>query len=387
MSVNANQPGQGTIVALWYKWFGPAPVAPDASFKQRDAVRRAQTASWILLVVIMMVIVPVFGVLNKPFVLIPIFIVTVVDIVALILNKYKLTKVAGIIVLITIELGLLGTLLSEPGGMPVADLPLLDLLTQAVIVAACMIGAGWSFALMALNIGIIFGLLHSPAISPALRTAYALNPNIFVQAAEIQVMIAVITFILVYFSNRAIANLDRSEEIVAMERQELQRQQEELNLKQQLDEGIQQLMETHTQVANGNYAARAPLAQDNVLWRVAYSLNTLLARLASNANLEQERYKERRAIHELAESLQRGTMPQRTGTALDEVVVSLTPLILHSSNQYFQSTPTPAPAPAAPTSSAARIVPAASNSELRTQRQPDNASNANWQQQRRDPRI
>lgn len=372
MSVNANQPKQGTVVDLWYKWFGPAPVAPDAPFKQRDAVRRAQTASWILLVVIIVVIVPIFGVLNKPSVLIPIFIVIAIDIVALILNKYKHTKVAGVIVLVTIELGLLATLLSQPGGMPVADLPLLDLLVQSVIVAACMIGAGWSFAFMFLNIVIIFGILHSSAISPELTNAYALNPNIFVQAVEMQVIIAVITFILVYFSNRAIANLDRSEEIVAMERQELQRQQEELNLKQQLDEGIQQLMDTHTQVANGNYTARAPLAQDNVLWRVAYSLNTLLARLASNANLEQERYKERRAIHELAESLVHGTNLQRTGTALDEVIVALA---TRSNNQHSQT------APAAP---AARVVPATPNLEpLRTKMQPDAA---NWRQ-KRDPRI
>ncbi|BCL82259.1 hypothetical protein ccbrp13_47240 [Ktedonobacteria bacterium brp13] len=374
MSINLNPTRQGALVNQWYKWFGPAPVAPDASFKQRDAVRRAQTASWILLVVIILVLLPIPEVLDKPFVLIPIFIVAVCDVVALILNKYKQTKAAGIIVIITINFGLLGTLLSVPGGMPVADLPVLDLLIQSVIVAACMLGAGWSFVLMFVNIGIIFGLLHSPAISPELRAAYALNPNVFIQAVEVEAMVAVIVFILVYFSDRAIANLDRSEEIVAMERQELQRQQEELNLKQQLDEGIRQLMDTHTQVANGNYGARAPLAQDNVLWRVAYSLNTLLARLASNANLEQERYQERRAIRQLAENLMRGTTPQRTGTALDEVIVALT---TRASNQPPRSV-----SPVQP----ARIVPAAPNSEpLQNpiQRQYDDAS---WRQ-RSDPRI
>ena len=49
--------------------------------------------------------------------------------------------------------------------------------------------------------------------------------------------------------------------------------------KQELESGIQQILQTHVQVANGDFTTRAPLTQDHLLWQVAHSLNNLLARL------------------------------------------------------------------------------------------------------------
>jgi nitrate/nitrite-specific signal transduction histidine kinase len=58
--------------------------------------------------------------------------------------------------------------------------------------------------------------------------------------------------------------------------------------KQELEGGIQQILETHVQVANGDFATRAPLTQDHLLWQVAYSLNNLLARLQRLSQAEAE---------------------------------------------------------------------------------------------------
>lgn len=49
--------------------------------------------------------------------------------------------------------------------------------------------------------------------------------------------------------------------------------------KEELESGIQLILETHVHVANGDFATRAPLTQDHLLWQVAYPLNNLLARL------------------------------------------------------------------------------------------------------------
>ena len=49
--------------------------------------------------------------------------------------------------------------------------------------------------------------------------------------------------------------------------------------KRELESGIQEILQTHVQTANGDFNVRAPLAQDHVLWQVAYSLNNLIARL------------------------------------------------------------------------------------------------------------
>jgi hypothetical protein len=63
-------------------------------------------------------------------------------------------------------------------------------------------------------------------------------------------------------------------DIVLLERAAAQR-------KQELEMGIEQLLQTHVQVANGNFAARVPLSQEHVLWQIASALNTLLARIQS----------------------------------------------------------------------------------------------------------
>jgi nitrate/nitrite-specific signal transduction histidine kinase len=58
--------------------------------------------------------------------------------------------------------------------------------------------------------------------------------------------------------------------------------------KQELESGIEQILQTHVQVANGDFSTRAPLARDHLLWQIAHSLNNLLARLQSLSHAEAE---------------------------------------------------------------------------------------------------
>ncbi|GCE20155.1 hypothetical protein [Dictyobacter kobayashii] len=314
-----------TLADLWYRLFA-ATEKPGASlsFREKNAIRRSQTSSWILLVVIVLVVIPIPSLINKPFALIPSLIALALDIVALFLNKAKHTRIAGVIAIFTIEAGLIGTILSVPGGATAADIPLFILLLQSSIVASYMIAPGWSFAAAIFNSIVTYLIFQSNIPSEELKHVYIINSSVLTGMIEVNIIVAVFTFIIVLSFNQAIANLDRSEEIVSLERREIARQQEELALKQQLEDGIKQLMDVHMRAANGDFSARVPLNKDNILWRVAYSLNNLLARLATNRNLEQERRKEQQAIHALAARLQEGTLPtQPTGTPVDEIIVAL----------------------------------------------------------------
>lgn len=277
-----------------------------------------------------MVLVPIPAALGKPYDLIPLSIALLIDLFAVYLNRLRHTKVAGIIAIFTTEAGLLGTLLSIPGGIAPVDLPLFDLLAESVIIAAYMIGPGWGFVIMGLNIVITWGLFHSPMISPGLSHLYANNANTFTQVVELQISVAVFSFILCYSSNHAIKHLDRAEEIVALERREIERQEEQLKLKQQLEDGIEKILQTHVRAANGDFKARAPLTQDNVLWKVAYSLNNLLARLQHYGQLLAERKRTEEAVSILAacvRAARANKQPiqplQRTGTVIDELIVEL----------------------------------------------------------------
>jgi len=70
--------------------------------------------------------------------------------------------------------------------------------------------------------------------------------------------------------------------------------------KQELEDGIQQILETHIHVANGDFSMRAPLTQDHLLWQIAHSLNNLLARLQrlsqAEAELQQTTFEFRRQM-------------------------------------------------------------------------------------------
>jgi hypothetical protein len=230
----------------------------------------------------------------------------------------------------TIEAGLVGTLFSIPGGIGPSNLPLFDLLMQAEIVAVALLAPGWVFGMMGFNIAIIVGILHSHALSPQLARLTAMNPNIIVQAIEIQIIVAIFAFILVRSADLAIKNLDRAEEIAALERKEIERQEEQLALKKQLEAGVEQLLETHVRAANGDFKVRAPLSKDNVLWKVSCSLNNLLSRLERYNQLEAEIIRTQEAIHLLAEQIRQAKdnghslQFQRTGTPVDEIMVALT---------------------------------------------------------------
>ena len=58
--------------------------------------------------------------------------------------------------------------------------------------------------------------------------------------------------------------------------------------RKELEAGIEQILQTHVAVANGNLNARAPLAQDHMLWHIARALNNLLVRLQRASQAERE---------------------------------------------------------------------------------------------------
>jgi hypothetical protein len=103
--------------------------------------------------------------------------------------------------------------------------------------------------------------------------------------------------------------------------------------RQQLEVGVQQILQTHVRIANGDYSARAPLTKDNVLWQIAVSLNNLVTRLrTSNQEAGQAAYELARQndeIQRLATALRdlqanrRPVWPAPTGTAVDQLILIL----------------------------------------------------------------
>jgi hypothetical protein len=350
----------------WYTIAAPPEVSTDASLKQRELVRRGRVASVILLVIIALVVLPIPTAFGNPILLFTLVFVLALDLFALFgLNRTGHVTIAGVLVVIGIELGLGTSVLTFPGGLGPSNLPLFDLMVQAEVVAVAMLAPPFVFLVAAINSIFIVIVLNSGVTTPELAHLVATDAGrIIVQPITLQIAIAAIVLVLVGSANQAIRRADRAEEIAALEQREIERQQREIEQKHQIEEGIQQILQTHVQVSNGNFNARAPLTQENVLWQIAYSLNNLLARFQGYSQMTIELQQAREEIATLRAALQStlfaeyevqqtkesavrlieylrqmrsGHTPNvrllRNGTIMDEVIMELHPLSLSAAKQ------------------------------------------------------
>lgn len=123
---------------------------------------------------------------------------------------------------------------------------------------------------------------------------------------------------------------NRAEEINRLTKALAKHEQHIIEEKRQLEQSIQLIIDVHTQVANGNLNARVPLDSGNVLWGIAGSLNTLLARLQNLQRNAQSQQLTEQAIKQLILDIRQAKarripLPsRRTGTPLDPLIAELT---------------------------------------------------------------
>jgi hypothetical protein len=113
--------------------------------------------------------------------------------------------------------------------------------------------------------------------------------------------------------------------IAELEAIEIKRQEEQLVMSKQIEDGIQHILATlNTVVTHNDFTMRVPLKQENILWRVGRSINNLLSRL-QGFKQNQEELKKTHAIALTVAQYIRDGMPIQlnswTGTALDPVII------------------------------------------------------------------
>jgi hypothetical protein len=313
-------------LSWWYRWTAPPEVPSTASFNERELARRGRLTSAVLLAVVILGLVPVFtSILTKNRVFIPSLLISLVfDGVALWLNRRGNINAAGIVALLVVSGGIIFNILSVRGGMDISLINLFDLLVQGELIAVSLLPARSVFGVMLANILFFFLVItfapHTHAMGIALATrgySVLLTPTI------LQVIVAVVTYLWVDNTTKAIKRADRAEVIAALEHTLAEQSDQIAAQKEQLEEGIQQLVQVHAQAANGNLSSRAALPADRTLWPLAGSLNTLLMRFQRALQNEVEQQQTRKAASLFFEALNQakgGPMRwQRTGTYFDQI--------------------------------------------------------------------
>jgi hypothetical protein len=315
----------------WYQWTVPSDPGTQATIEQRIQVNHAHQASSLLFWLILAAIAAIPTALqqgNMP--LLVILAITIIAyLIALRLNRTGHSTSAGILTMVILEGGFLGALgsLLPAGGLHVADLPTVMLLVEGCIVSAAFFNPGITVLTTIGNslIAIVFVSLLPKA--PDLATL--MQTDGYDVASRAAILIVVVGASLASFEGgflRELRRANRAEEVAALERREVDRQTKEIELKEQLEGGIQQVLSALNDVANGNFETRARIGQESILFRVGYAVNTLLARLQSYRSERAELEKTRRVAEMLVTAMRnRQPLPISgwTGTCLDPLIIEL----------------------------------------------------------------
>lgn len=323
----------GSPLSRWYYLSAPASVPQNAGFTDRERVRRGRIGSVILLGMLVGLVLLAVNVALLRAVLPSVLLVAGCCLVAIPLNRAGYVRTTGVLLILAVDGGLVWALLSAPGGLDPLYLPAFYLLVTSDLIVAALLPVGFVFPLAAAHAVFILAdvkLQPHTMMWDQMITSTGILYSSVVGPMALEIIVAILAYLWVTSAISALRRADRAEEIVALERRELEQ-------RRQVALGIQQILDTHRRVANGDLNARAPSAQDNVLWQVSVALNNLLARYQSMVrqsgapapNAIAEEVRQMRLALRGRQDGQPQPWPQPNGSALDPLISDLRQLFAY----------------------------------------------------------
>lgn len=292
---------ESSFLRWWYRLASPPEPESTASYKAMERFRRGRAGSQIILGLYILLIIAIpAGFVGTNIYLIPIVIGSLLALIlGTILNRLGMITVAGIIVVLTFVAFPITNIVTTPGGLSMLVLPLYGLLILPLLCAVSFLPPWWVFVTALANCAFtVYSLTYLPRtaeLSAILAIAFAgiLTPIILSQA-----IVSIVAFAWVQGNSLALGRADRAEELARLEHDLALQAEVASQQKQLLEASIQKIIETHMRVANGDFNARVPLTEDNVLWQISGSLNNLLARAQRLRQDSFELQQIRQALHQ-----------------------------------------------------------------------------------------
>jgi large-conductance mechanosensitive channel len=313
-------------LAWWYALTAPPEPGPQAAADVRDTARRARLASVILLG-LFAVLVPAIPIALSDF---PTLLITLVVGVAclacVLLNRSGNVNAVGYLLTLALIGGIAFLIINEPQGqLDFYYIPIYDLLIMPLLVAAATLPPVNMFIVAVINgLFIVLDLFLQPhAANFAFFDPHGAITSdgygVLLRPVLLQVLVAIVLYLLVVSISRANQRADLAEQMAELERREAERAR-------QLEDGVAQVLQTHVQLANGNFRARVPYLQNPQLWQIGTSLNNLINRLERFAQADAQMGRVQQVAHQLAQTLQAARngypfqWPAPSGTPIDEVI-------------------------------------------------------------------
>jgi hypothetical protein len=197
----------------------------------------------------------------------------IVGCIAIPLNKRGNVTLVGILIVGALDCALAEALLSYPNlTLTQNAVPIYDLFVLSDIIAISLLPINSIFYVSLYHsLFMMADIIVQPKTADLQLLVDQTTYSFMVRPLAIQIVVAIVTYLWIRNTMKALERATQAEAIAQLEHQiALERKA--------LTEGIQQLLYTLVEAANGNLSVRVPLAQHHVLWQVGVGLNTLLAR-------------------------------------------------------------------------------------------------------------
>jgi hypothetical protein len=278
-----NRPKQKSsrFFGWWYHIASPSEPDSLASFEMQERFRRGRTGSQIILALYLLTFIsmPAGSAGSNPFLTIILICVFFALLVATVLNRIGKVALAGIVVVIAFIAEPTINIVTTPGGLNMMVLPIYGLLILPLVCTVTFLPPWWVFVVAAGNcIFTWYSLTHlslTAELNATLETDFA---GIVTPIIISQIIVSIVAYIWVQGASKALGRADRAEELVKLEHDMALQARASTQQKYQLEMSIQKIVDTHMRVANGDFDARVPLTEDNLLWQISGSLNNLLSR-------------------------------------------------------------------------------------------------------------
>ncbi|MGH2509312.1 MAG: hypothetical protein ACRDHZ_18190 [Ktedonobacteraceae bacterium] len=319
---------QEGLLGWWYKRV--APEEPQNSTPQdRERVRAGRLSSIMLLIMLL------FGIEQLPNALtstnpafLPILLIAIVFVLgAFVFNRLGYVTAVGIALVIIVETAFILVMITAKP-MTAGSLTNFYLIVVTELIAVSLLTPKSVFLVTFCNaVFTVLTLLFKPHTADLILATPANYYSDIGGPIALQVIVAIVTYLWVQGARLAI---ERAERVAALEGALAERDREVAEQKQQLELGIQQILQTHIQVANGDFSVRAPLARENVLWQVAHNLNNMLSRLQRAIQFENELQRTEGEAARVVDAVRRAKVTrrpiqlQKSGTLLDPLAQELT---------------------------------------------------------------
>lgn len=317
----------------WYRVSLPTKKMEDTSPAQREKTRYARltTAFSLLLFLLTLLLTPwsLFDSHNAAAPLIALLGLGAVT-TALIFNKLGWNIAAASMIVSSTLINVTGTMITNP--LDPSFVPVFSALVIPVILAGALMPpvAALIEGLINCTIILLIALLQKHTLAYDQMVRLGMTSVSIALPILLQIVVAIVTYVIMNNLLAAIRRADRAEEIVALQSEISEFERKQASDQEQLEKGIALIAQVHADIAAGNLTTRVPLGSEHVLWQIAVPLNNLLNRVQQWKNQADQAERTEAAItyavREMQEKRrfqQNAFFRQRTGTSVDPLLVEI----------------------------------------------------------------